>query len=167
MDSGGESSVSGEGVGVGNDIDPDRFLDIKKKQLEEIRMVYNDCKTLTRGQMEGKYKDFAEKYPKTWYRIIVDKDISISQLERQIELYEKFYKKAKGGHDNKQFQASLDMGEHLAKEYLYPVIGEPSKEEKDRAMKIVRKRKEDIENGVYDKPPDVSKMTKLNMDKMV
>jgi len=137
----------------------DKFLEIQKKQLEEIKQVDNDKNKLTRGELEKKYEAFAEKYPKTWINIL-DDNFVVSHLERKIEVYEKFYKRHShlNNHEDIKLQADMDFGETLAEEFLYPVTGKPSNLDRSRAETIIRKKIEKSGEEI-----DKSKMEKIQM----
>lgn len=117
----------------------DLFLQKRREQLRIIKDITNDQKELTRDQLERKYEDFAQKYPKTWINIM-DGSFSIYQLERNVEIYEKYYKKSSGTHENRRFEADVGFGEHLAQQYLYPKTEQPSKEQKNKALALARKK---------------------------
>ena len=120
-------------------MDHDKFIQTRRDQLEEIRAVYDDKKILSRGQMETKYVAFSEKYPKTWVNLM-DGTFSMLHLERNLEIYENMYNKAKGNHYQKRFCADIDFGENLAEKYLYPTMGKPDPEEKKKAIKQAKKQ---------------------------
>lgn len=117
----------------------ERIVEVRKKQLEEIREVYNDNKLLTRAQMETKYGEFAEKYPKTWVNIL-DNKFQLSHLERQVEVYEHMFKKSKGRtYEQKKYETEKQFGEKLAEQYLYPTFGKPDNEAMKAAEESVKK----------------------------
>lgn len=115
------------------------FLQKRREQLRAIKDISNDQKVLTRDQLEGKYKIFAEKYPKTWINLM-DKTFNVYQLERNVELYENFYRKSKGKHENKRFQADVGIGEHWARKFLYDKTGNPTSRQKNEALALARKK---------------------------
>lgn len=119
----------------------DKFIDIQKEQLRQIKCIINDQDSLTRDQLEVKYEEFAKKLPKTWINIM-DRSFFVSQLERKIELYEQFYKRSSGDHSNRKFEADVGLGENLAKEFLYPATGVPSQESRNLALGLARKKLE-------------------------
>ena len=117
-----------------------KVLENRYKQLDEIREVFADKKLLTRGEMEGKYTKFAEKYPHTWLGIMDDK-ITLGHLERNVEVYEHMYRKSKGrGYKERKFQTDMKFGEKLAEEYLYPTTGRPDTKNKNRALENARRQ---------------------------
>lgn len=115
------------------------FLQKRREQLNTIKSIIKDQKELTRDQLERKYQTFTEKYPKTWINIM-DSTFNINQLERNVLLYEKYYKNSKGKHEEKRFNADVGFGEHLAQKYLYPTTGTPSNEQKDKSLAAARKK---------------------------
>lgn len=117
----------------------DLFLQKRREQLRIIKDITNDQKELTRDHLERKYNEFAQKYPKTWINIM-DGSFSVYQLERNVQIYEKYYKKSTGTHENRRFEADVGFGEHLAQQYLYPNTEQPSKEQKNKALALARKK---------------------------
>lgn len=115
------------------------FLEKRREQLNTIKQIMKDQKEITRDQLERKYQEFSEKYPKTWISIM-DGAFNINQLETNVKLYERFYKKSSGPHQNRRFEADVGFGEHLAKKYLYPTTGTPTQEQKNRSLAIARKK---------------------------
>ena len=115
------------------------FLQKRREQLRVIKDIVNDQKTLTRDQLERKYEEFAQKYPKTWLNIM-DGSFSVYQLERNVELYEQYYNRSTGSHENKRFEADVGLGEHLARKYLYPKTENPSQQQKNKALALARKK---------------------------
>ena len=118
----------------------DKFLQARRKQLETIKMISKDQETLTRDELEKKYNDFATNNPKTWINIM-DKNFSIGHLERKIELYENFYTRSnEKDHQSKKFYADVAFAEDLAEKHLYPHIGNPSQEQKNKALGLAKKK---------------------------
>jgi len=115
------------------------FIQKRREQLNTIKSIINDQKVLNNNQLLRKYHTFSEKYPKTWINIL-DSTFNINQLERNVLLYERYYKNSKGTHENKRFQADVGFGEHLAKKYLYPTTGNPSNEQKNKSLALARKK---------------------------
>lgn len=141
-----------------------KILDIRYKQLEEIRGVMADKKVLTRGQLEAKYENFSEKYPKTWVSII-DDTIKLGHLERNIEAYEQMFRKSRGKtYQERKFNADLKFGEKLAEEYLYPTTGRPDRDSYNKALTETR-RKIQNSNLPTTSVPDKSKALRLEFDK--
>lgn len=137
----------------------EEFLVIRRRQLQEIKQIEEDKKSLTRGQMETKYTWFADKYPKTWVNIM-DNTFLISHFERNLEVYEKLYTRSVGDHFEKRFNADIGMGEILAEKYLYPTFGKPSKESMQVVHDIAKKK---ALSGEEEVEFDKSKMTKIDL----
>lgn len=133
---------------VGTELDTDnmlteeqqKILDARYRQLDEIRQIFADIKTMTRVNLEKKYEVFSEKYPKTWISIL-DNDLKLGHLERNIEAYETMFRKSKGRtYKERKFQADVQFGEKLANEYLYPTTGKPTKESRNHALKNAKRQ---------------------------
>ncbi len=116
-------------------------MQIRMKQLETIEKISQDQLSLTQVQLEDKYKEFSEKNPKTW-QAIMDKSFPVQHLRRKIELYNKFYQRTSGEHQEKKFKADVQFGEHLAEEYLYPHTGKPSTKAMNEALAKAKKKLE-------------------------
>lgn len=106
----------------------DTFLNYKKDKL-----IY------TKQELEEKYQDFKKKYPKI-YLSFVDNVFEISKFETLLNIHKESYKKTQGDHKSKKFESDTKVSEELAKEYLYPVIGEPSENQKKIAKKKAWKK---------------------------
>lgn len=125
----------------------EKFLSIQKEQLEIIKCIDKDRKTMYIGDLEKKYKDFMEKYPKTWLNLLDNKFV-VSHLERKIELYEKMYRKSGGSHEKKKFNADVFMGERIADEYLYPSTGKPSTKDHSKAYNLAKEKTLNPDNNI-------------------
>lgn len=137
----------------------ERILEIKRRQLEEIRTIFGDKQILTRGQLEAKYEAFSEKYPKTWVSIM-DGTLMLGHLERNVEAYETMFRKSRGRtYKERKFNTDSQFGEKLAEEFLYPTFGKPSDSDMNRARNLAKKT-DDGKVRVFDK----SQMKKLDFD---
>lgn len=146
-------------TGIELDDTQEKILSVRRRQLDEIRQVVEDQKTMTRGQLEAKYEAFAEKYPKTWVSLM-DGNLHIGHLERNIEAYETMFRRSNGRtYKEKKFQADMQFGEKLAQEYLYPTTGRPDQKMLDKAQIKARKQLDEIQ-VVKDK----SQLTRLDFD---
>ena len=134
-------------------------LSYRRKQLDEIRCIFDDKKTLTDGELREKYDDFIKKYPNTW-KSIINNDITLGSLERNIDVYEHMFRKSKArGYKEKKFSTDVKFGEKLAEEYLYPTTGKPNTKTMDKALKKARNNL-DNQTEVVDK----SKLKPLDFD---
>lgn len=120
----------------------ERYLEIRKNQLEEIKNVYNDLENMSETELYTKHAAFREKFPKTWKNLL-DRNIQLGHLERNIEVYEEMFRRQKHrSYSDKKFGADLEFGEKLAEEYLYPTTGRPSASGRSNALKKVKKSHE-------------------------
>ena len=107
----------------------------------------NDKKTLSVYQLENKHEEFIKKYPKIWISFI-DKIFNIQQFKELVDIRDKVFEKNKNlDYKDKRFYSDIEVGEKLAREFLYPSTGEPSKKQKSAAYsKLLAKTKKKQDN---------------------
>ena len=109
--------------------------------IEQATIIQDDKKTLNQYQLESKHEEFAKKYPKVWLGIM-DGIFNIQQFKELINIRNKSYKKARGDHEDKRFTSDVEVGETLARKFLYNKTGEPTKQQKNDAYsKVLAKSK--------------------------
>jgi hypothetical protein len=112
----------------------------KYEILKTASELVIDIDNLTMNEIEEKYLSFKQKFPKL-YQIIIQGPILgktnnqiISELSIILGIREEVKSGLKDG-----ISANVQVGEYMAKQYLYPVIGTPTIEQKKNALdKIVK-----------------------------
>ena len=93
-----------------------------------------DCNNLTQTQMDDKYKEFKNNYSKIYQLCSSTSTQSQKQqILRELSLMLGVREEVKNGEKN-SFVANAQIGEHVAQRYIYPKVGEPSLEDKKRAI---------------------------------
>ena len=105
-----------------------QYFKIAGNLMEEIK---KDMDKLTKAQLEKKYEDFKEANPRLWLHIL-DGSVDLEEYNRLVGIQKKVLDQSSGSDKDKMFESSVEVGEVLARKYLYP-IKEPSKAEKDKA----------------------------------
>ena len=101
------------------------------KILDEVKKLRSDSLTLTESQIESKYSEFKEKFPKLYYTALTP-NFNYVMFENMLNY------RNKAERDNiPDLVRDVTIGEEMAKKYLYPVVGEPSIKEKKKAAKKV------------------------------
>ena len=78
-------------------------------------------------------KKFSKDHPKLW-RYILNGSVDLEEYERLVQIQGQVLQKMPNSSSEKDkiFQSSVEVGEVLARKYLYPVK-KPSKSDKDKA----------------------------------
>jgi hypothetical protein len=92
--------------------------------INQVSMLNKDLPKLSKQDIDTKYSEFKQKYPKIWEGIFLGV-FTLEKFENLIEVHNKSYSCTKGDHLQKKFQSDKNVGEILAREYLYPVFGYP------------------------------------------
>ncbi len=106
----------------------------KGKILDTVKVLRKDAQTLSESEIDDKYSEFKEKFPKLFYMSLTP-NFNIGRLEGLVNYRDK------ASRDNvPDLVRDVTVSEEFAKEYLYPVVGEPSLEQKrDAAKKVAEK----------------------------
>lgn len=96
--------------------------------------IITDSSYLTQTQMETKYKEFKNKYSKV-YQLCSSASTNLEKqsILRDLSLMLGVREEVKIGTKD-SFVANAQIGEHVAQRYIYPKVGEPSLEDKKRAI---------------------------------
>lgn len=102
------------------------------KIINTVKSLRNDSHSLNESQINEKYSEFKEKFPKLFYMCMTP-NFDIECLNGLLNFRDKAER------DNiSDLERDVAVGEKFAKRYLYPVVGkEPSIEEKKEAAKKV------------------------------
>ena len=93
----------------------------------------------TEDELNEKYLEFRRKYPKI-YDNFVNGLFTVEKFKQLLSIHNNIYNNTAGTHKKKNFESSAKISETLAKEYLYPVYGEPSQQDKNKArLKAMKK----------------------------
>ncbi len=97
-------------------------------ETEKCIVLYNNDKILYQDFVRGMFPSFAKEYPILFKKVIFKEDLS--NLEMMLRAIEKI----QSGQDHKEITNKI--GEKLAEDYLYPVLGKPPpKDENDNEEK--------------------------------
>lgn len=109
----------------------------REKILDTVESLRKDAREMNERSVHEKYGVFKEKFPKLFYSSL-DPNFNIPTLEKLLDYRDKSEK------DNvPTLVRDTAVSEEFAKKYLYPVVGEPSLEDKKKAArKIVEKMKQ-------------------------
>lgn len=103
--------------------------------LEIFYKIEEDKKSLSKNDIQIKYKDFKDKYPKLFLSML-DGIFNKQQFMELVDIRRKTFAANKNkNHKIKKFESDINVSEHLARKYLYPVMGEPSEKQKREAYK--------------------------------
>ena len=104
------------------------------KIIETVGEIRKDSLYLTEKSVQAKYSEFIEKFPKLYYTCITP-DFDFKTFHTML----KYRNKAE--QDNiPDLVRDVTIGETMAKKYLYPVVGEPTIEQKKKAAAKVAEK---------------------------
>ncbi len=106
--------------------------------LKNYENINNDKHILTQNDLDEKYKDFKKTFPKM-YETILTNDHSYEHLKNMLSIRSKMKSK-----NISNVAGNVQAGEYLSRQYLYPVVGEPSLEQKKEALQKILDK--DVEN---------------------
>lgn len=119
---------------------------------KELRQAFNniarDCKTHNREQLDKKYVTFRDTYPKLYERII--NGVETNNVQETYRLFNMMVDHRQSQLDGKTNKLVTDMmvGNQLGRTFIYPVIGNPSQEEYNTAVrKLTQKDREEKEKA--------------------
>lgn len=113
----------------------------KDKIFETCMSIMADSDTLSKQQMDEKYEIFKKKFSKI-YQMCSSTSSSIERqsILREISMMLGIREDIKT--DKKDaFVGNVQIGEHFAKKYIYPKVGEPSLEDRKNALDKLSKEK--------------------------
>jgi hypothetical protein len=129
--------------------------------ISQAECIQNDKKTLSRYQLESKHEEFAKKYPKLWLGIM-DNVFNIEQFKELVNIRNKAYTNTRGDHADKSFSSDVEVGEVLARKFLYKSTGEPTKQQKNSAYsKVLAKSKQGKNTATVE---EIEKMEVKSLD---
>ena len=104
--------------------------------IDELR---HDYLYMTEEEIFEKYKDFKEFFPKLFYTCL-EPNFNSQELKNMLE----FRDQAKVT-QTPDLIRDTKVGEYMAQKYLYPVVGEPTMDQKKEAAKKVAKKQVELE----------------------
>jgi hypothetical protein len=135
-----------------------------------VSNIIADSSTLTKSELDLKYKEFSSKFPKVYENSIlsatedcastsgvngVNGGVSggvsgsasgsekfLKELSEMLNIRESVLNGTKS-----EIEANVQVSERVAKQYLYPKVGEPTQKQKDIALrKILKKHDNDMKD---------------------
>jgi hypothetical protein len=104
------------------------------KIVDTVGELRYDYVTMTERDIRSKYAVFIEKFPKLYYTCI-DPNFDMKTLDTLLQ-----YRNKAENENIPNLVRDVTIGETMAKKYLYPVIGEPTIEQKKKAAAKVAQK---------------------------
>jgi hypothetical protein len=114
-------------------------MDIDAAQIySTVKNIINDLEAMTLPELNEKYKDFKEKFFKLYIMCTEvtpeTKDKTLYELGILLNIRDSVIDGSKDS-----IMANVQVSEYMAKQYVYPITGEPSLDQKKTAFqKILR-----------------------------
>ncbi len=114
-------------------------MDITKEEIYRTAVnLINDAGTLTPQELEMKYEFFKDKFSKLYYTCVNVVPETKTKTLRELSILLNIRQEVKDG-KKADIEANVQVGEYMAKQYVYPKTGEPTLEQKKVALqKIMR-----------------------------
>jgi hypothetical protein len=112
------------------------------KIIETVKELRDDANTMPERDIKAKYDTFIEKFPKLYYTCIAP-NFDMKTLETMLQ-----YRNKADNENIPNLVRDVTIGETMAKKYLYPVVGEPSIQQKKEAAAKVAQKYYNSKNGV-------------------
>ena len=104
--------------------------------LQTVEELQYDITEMTQKEVEVKYKTFKENYKKIYEAILNPQfTFNLSEFKKMLEFRDTSRK-----NNVPDFYRDVTIGEHYAKKYIYPKVGEPTTEQKKNAGKIISEK---------------------------
>lgn len=102
----------------------------------ECLQIIQDKKIYTHSELETKWETFKTKFP-TFYKIIITSDnIDLNMVKYMCNTALKQHNLSK----EEQIEKEFDVGDKLAKKYIYDKFPEPNQKQKDFIKETLRKK---------------------------
>jgi hypothetical protein len=109
-----------------------------------VCQLLKDIKKMNSTDLKEKYAAFEKKFPKVYNACISDPDHDSIKETMSYMLNKREYVK-KG--EISTFESNVHVGEYMAKKHIYPVVGEPTKNQKSEALHKLMRAEEKKKNG--------------------
>lgn len=109
--------------------------------INEIKSIRSDTECCTEKEMTKKYETFSKTFPKL-YMMSLTPHMNYEMLYKMLN-----YRKKAVDENIPDMIRDVTIGEMVSEKYIYPIVGEPSLEQKKKAAKIVAKKYNDIAKG--------------------
>tara|TARA_Y100000590_G_scaffold435247_1_gene554437 strand:+ start:238 stop:609 length:372 start_codon:yes stop_codon:yes gene_type:complete len=103
--------------------------------LKITRSLRRDLDRLSQSQIEELYKDFRGEFPKL-YALTMSPDFEEKKLIYLLSIKDKIYKDK----NTTKMEGDIQVGECLAQQYIYPIVGAPTLEQRQQALGVVEKK---------------------------
>lgn len=98
--------------------------------------IITDKNTLTHSELSIKWENFNKKFPHLYEMLVTTENIDIKTLKFICESAEK----QKTLTLEKQLENEFEIGDHLAKKYIYENFPEPTQEQKEFIKNTLKKK---------------------------
>lgn len=119
----------------------------------DVQSTYNECisiledkKKLNHSDLKTKWDIFKQKYPRLYDMLTLSNNIDLNMLKYLCDAADKQNKLS----DNEQIENEFEVGDNLAKKFLYNQFPEPSDRQKENIKEQLRKKLNDNNEKEFD-----------------
>ena len=105
-------------------------MDVYNNSLQ----ILEDKNKLTKNDLDDKYKDFKINYSRLYEQLLTTEEFDTNMLKYLCKMLEKKVE------SNNDLDCDIEVGEKLAKKYIYPQFPEPSLEQKEFIRESLKKK---------------------------
>lgn len=123
------------------------------KNDTDVQSTYNECisiledkKKLNHADLKTKWDIFKQKYPRLYDMLTLSNNIDLNMLKYLCDVADKQNKLS----DNEQIENEFEVGDNLAKKFLYNQFPEPSDRQKENIKEQLRKKLNDNNEKEFD-----------------
>ena len=120
---------------------------------DSSNITYNDClsiledkKKLNHSALQNKWDIFKQRYPKLYDMLTISNNIDLNMLKYLCDAADKQNKL----NESEKIENEFEVGDNLAKKFIYDKFYEPSKKQKEIIKETLRKKLQDTGNNEFD-----------------
>ena len=106
--------------------------------VSNINNIFTDRDLLTSDEINEKYAQFKEKFPKLFEAALEyeNKEEFLHELDNMLRI------RSTRSTKTSEIATNVSIGEHFGRKYIYPLVGEPSQAQKTVALQKIIKEDE-------------------------
>jgi hypothetical protein len=104
----------------------------KQEILDTLRKVQEDSDKLCTSDLDTKYLEFKRTFPRFYDKCLLNEPGTYNEIKMMLDVREKMSTGSVS-----EIEANVQISEYMAKKYVYPQMGEPTKEQKKDALRKI------------------------------
>lgn len=131
-------------------------MNTPREEIEKtVKQLLKDVYTHTPVELEAKYKDFKENFFRLYTKCLETTPATVPQTLKELNTFLNIRDEVLSGKKS-SLEANVQVGDYMGKKYVYPITGEPTKEQK---LEYIKKAVQ--ESAKKEKEKDTKQFKKL------